>query len=355
MTWHPFKVSLCTSVEEAKLAVDGKVVILAVAGIVVTLLLATFITGNFQSPSPETKEVPHESKWGIYLLDLETETTELVYSSAEKISRIRLNNAGDKLAFYHEVGNSSEPPVEGSPISPYEEICSINVDGANYRRLTYNEVSDLVPCWSADDSKIFFLSFRENMDIFVMDADGGNMQEVYDSGGHDSDLHASGGKLAFTRDSQIWIMNEDGTGLAQVTDPSRAGEWGNAVLPFGDYDPNLTTDGSRIVFERMDDDLTTHGNYNLYVINVDGSGETAVTDTGYTQGIAAWSHSGEQIVYMVSAIGNDGKYDLYMVDSDGTDSRDITPDYYPAELLCYEPIFSKDDSKVFFVGQWFLD
>jgi Tol biopolymer transport system component len=128
---------------------------------------------------------------------------------------------------------------------------------------------------------------------------------------------------------------------------------GNAVLPFGDYDPNLSFDGSRIVFERMDDDVTTHGNYNLYVVNTDRSGETAITDTGYTQGIAAWSHSGEQIVYMVSAIGNDGKYDLYIINSDGTQSRDITPDYYSADFLCYDPVFSKDDSKVFFVGQWY--
>ena len=232
------------------MAVDGKIVILAVAGIVVTLLFATFIITNIpiQPHSPESKEVPHEGKWGIYVFDLETEKTELIYSSAEKISRIRLNNAGNRLVFYHEVGNSSESPVEGSIMNPCEEICSIGVDGEDYRRLTYNESFDLVPCWSADDSKIFFLSFRETLDIFVMDADGGNIREVYDSGGHDSDLHCSGGNLAFTRDSQIWTMNEDGTGLAQVTNPSRAGECGNAVLPFGDYDPNLSHDGSRIVF-----------------------------------------------------------------------------------------------------------
>ncbi|MGD2066799.1 MAG: hypothetical protein PVI43_06495, partial [Candidatus Bathyarchaeota archaeon] len=257
-----------------------KFVIIGAIGLVFTIVFAVVIIDNPLPPS-ENKEVPHEGKWGIYVLDLETENTQLVYSSAEKISRIRLNNAGNQLVFYHEVGNSNEPPAEGSIINPCEEICSINVDGTNYRRLTYNESFDLVPCWSTDDSKIFFLSFRETLDIFVMDADGGNIQEVYDSGDHDSDLHCLGGKLAFTRDSQIWIMNEDGTGLAQVTDPPRAGEEGNAVFPFGDYDPNLSPDGSRIVFERLDDDATTHGNYNLYVINTDGSGETAVTDTGY--------------------------------------------------------------------------
>ncbi|PVX23819.1 MAG: hypothetical protein CW691_09570, partial [Candidatus Bathyarchaeum sp.] len=141
----------------------------------------------------------------------------------------------------------------------------------------------------------------------------------------------------------------------QVTDPPRAGEWGNSVLPFGDYDPNLNSDGTKIIFERMVDDETTHGIYEIYLINADGSGETALTSTGYTQGIAYWSHSDEKIVYMVSAIGNQGTYDLYMMNADGSGQTNITPDYYPTEFLCYHSIFSKDDSKVLFVGEWFLD
>jgi dipeptidyl aminopeptidase/acylaminoacyl peptidase len=341
-------------VDEGKLPADEKVVILAVACLAATLVFAVIIIKN--APFlPEKKEVPHEGKWGIYLYDFETEKTELVYSSANKISRIRLNNAGDRLVFYQQIGDGSECTVEDSPINVCEEICSIGVDGDDYRRLTDNDQCDLVPCWSDDDSQIFFLSFRETLDIFVMDADGGNIREVYDSGFHDSDLHCSDGKLVFTRNSQIWMMNEDGTGLTQVTDPPRAGEWGNAVLPFGDYDPNLSPDGGRIVFERLVDDETSHGNYNLYVINADGSGETALTDSGYTQGMAVWSHSGEQIVYLISAIGNEGKYDFAIMNSDGSENRDIAPEYFPADLLCHDAIFSSDDAAVFFVGEWYSD
>ena len=297
----------------------------------------------------------HEKKWGIYVLDLDNEETELVYSSADTISRIRLSNAGDMLVFSQQIDNGSECVVEGSPVNLCEEICSVRVDGGDFRRLTYNRFWDLVPCWSADDSQIFFLSFRENLDIFRMDSDGGNSAVVYDSGFHDSDLHCSDGKIVFTRNSQIWMINEDGTGLFQVTDPPRADEWGNAVLPFGDYDPNLSPDGSKIVFERLVNDETTHGNYNIYVISVDGSEETAITDTGYTQGLPVWSHSGKQIVYMVSAIGNEGKYDIYLMNSDGTENRNITPDIFPQDFLCHDPIFAKDDSKIFFVGEWYSD
>jgi Tol biopolymer transport system component len=333
-----------------------KIAVLAVVCLVAASVFAAIVT-NFGSFPAENKEVPHERKWGIYSLDLETEKTELVYSSADELSRVRLNNAGDTLVFYRQIAinNDNQCVVEGSPVNVCDEICSISVDGEDYRRLTYNEYWDLSPVWSTDDSQIIFLSFRETLDIYAMDADGSNVHEVYDSGFHDSDIHCLGGKVVFTRNSQIWMMNEDGTDAVQVTDPLRAGEWGNSVLPFGDYDPNLSPDGTKIVFERMVDDETVHGNYNMYVINVDGTEETAITDTGYTHGLPVWSHSGEQIVYLVSAIGNEGQYDIYIVNSDGTENHNITPEYFPPGFLCYNPIFSNDDSKILFVGEWYSD
>jgi Tol biopolymer transport system component len=329
-------------------------VVIAVVTFVFVLIVLNI--DSFLPSLSKEKTLPHEGKWGIYVLDLETEETELLYSSANTISRIRLNNAGDQLVFYQQIDDDGiECAVEGSPINLCEEICTIRVDDEDYRRLTDNDQGDIVPCWSADDTQIVFLSFRETLDIYIMDADGGNIHEVYDSGFHDSDLHCCNGKIVFTRNSQIWIMNEDGTGVTQITSPPRTGEWGNAVLPFGDYDPNLSPDGNKIAFERLVGDETSHGNYNIYVINADGSGETAITTNGYTQGLLVWSHSGENIVYLVGAIGNEGKYDIYMMKSDGSENRDITPTYFPAEFLCHDPIFAGDDSQIFFIGEWYTD
>jgi Tol biopolymer transport system component len=47
----------------------------------------------------------------------------------------------------------------------------------------------------------------------------------------------------------------------------------------------MSPDGNRIVFERLVNDETAHGNYNIYLINVDGTEGPAITDTGYTQGL----------------------------------------------------------------------
>ena len=336
------------------LGVNKKVAIFAVVIVVVALIFVTLNTNN-QTPVLENNELIHQYKYGIYALDLETQQTELIYSSAYKMSKIRLNNAGDKLVFAKSFANTTNESVSVSTVNPDQEICTINVDGTDYQQITNDNNWDLIPCWTNDDSKIVYLSKRETLDIFIMDADGSNPVCVYDSGGHDSDMHYCNGKIVFTRDSQIWIINEDGTGLTQVTDPPRADEWGNAVLPFGDYDPFWSFDGTKIVFERMVDDETSHGIYEIYVVNADGTGETALTSTRYTQGIASWSHSDEKIVYMVSAIGNQGYYDLYMMNAEGSDQHSIIPDYYPVEFLCHHPIFSADDSKVFFIGEWYTD
>jgi TolB protein len=148
-------------------------------------------------------------------------------------------------------------------------------------------------------------------------------------------------------------MQDSGANPVPVTDPPKAGLWGQANLPFGDYDPRLSPDGNRIAFERLEDDTSPHGNYNIYVINTDGSEEIRLTNTGYSQGIISWSHKADKMVFIVGAIGDAGKYDIYLVDADGSNIVNITPTYFPPDFLCHTPVFSIDDSKIFFIGEWY--
>jgi TolB protein len=292
----------------------------------------------------EGRTVPHEDTWGIYSLDLASEDVELIYGSSMEISKLDLSPSGDSFAFYQKLDGEADE---------HEEICSLAVEGTDFQRLTNNHVRDVYPKWSPNGTQIAFLTWRDSgLDIYVMDSDGGNQELLYDSGSHDADIDWVGDMIVFTRDSQIWIMGDDGTGATQLTDPPRAAEWGEAVLPFGDYDPRLSPDGSKIVFERMVDDSSQHGNYDLYLMNSDGSGEVALSNSGYTQGLVSWSPSGDRMAYLVSAMGEEGLYHIYVMNSDGTDNRDVTPDYFPAGFLCHSPVFSEDGSQIYFVGQW---
>ncbi|MCJ7825861.1 MAG: hypothetical protein MUP44_13270, partial [Anaerolineales bacterium] len=291
--------------------------------------------------------VPQEERWGIYRLDIHTQELDLVFSSPTKLSFLDLNNAADRFVFSMNVGGES---------NVQEDIFAVGIDGRNLQNLTDNNIWDLYPAWSSDDSRISFLSQRKgSLGIYVMNADGSDQMELFDSDAHEADIDWVGDTIAFTKDSRIWIMNSDGSQGRPISDPPRVGEWGSANLPFGDYDPRISPDGSTVVFERLLDDETPHGNYDFFAIDLESSQETRLTSTGYAQGLASWSHSGEELVYIVGAIDQAGQYDIYLMSADGTNNRSITPETFPQHFLCHWAVFSSDDSAVFFIGEWWLD
>ena len=325
------------------------VAIAVLASIAVVAIVAASMLLRMEAPekTPETQDaVPHEGKYGIYVLDLATEKVSLLYSTDNELytSALRLNKQAEKFVFAQKTGETDEST----------EIFTIDVGGQNLQRLTDNNYWDLYPAWSPDGMRIAFLSKRDNdLDIYMMNTNGSDQHMFYDSGSHDADIDWAGDTIVFTSGFKIWSIKDDGTRLTQITNPTNAGQWGQANLPIGDYDPRLRSEGLKIVFERLEDPESSHGNYNIFTINSDGAQETRLTNTNYSQGLASWSRSGDRIVYVVAAINNEGKYDMYMMEADGSDNHSITPEYFPSNFLCYSPIFSKDDSEIYFIGQWY--
>lgn len=288
--------------------------------------------------------IPHVERWGIYSLDLSNNKIDLIYSNENEISTLRLNHNDDNFVF--------SLMINGTDYN-LSEICLIQKDGTQFQQLTDNTYWDLYPTWSPDGTKIAFLSFREEtLDIYMMNKDGSDQHRFYDSGDHDADVHWIGDMIVFTSGSKIWKIDEDGKHPSVITIPPRGCEWGNANLPFGDYDPNIHPDGTKITFERLENDTSRHGNYNIFTISINGDDETRLTDNYYTQGFPTWSHTGDEILLIVTAIQDKGVYDLYLMNADGSDYRDITPTYVPKNFLCHQGIFSFDDSIIYFIGEW---
>jgi dipeptidyl aminopeptidase/acylaminoacyl peptidase len=318
----------------------------------ITLAAALFfiplLTGGCSAAvggAPAEMIVPHRDAWGIYELDRASGEVSLIYSSPDEIqaSALRLSTDGRELVFARNTGGEADENLE---------IYSLEIGGSPVR-LTDNGFMDVYPAWSPDGRSIAFLSLRgKDLDIYVMDKDGGNQRKLFDSGSHDGDIDWLGNSIVFTSQFSIWKISADGTGPVRVTDPPGRGEWGAANLPAGDYDPRLSPDGKEVVFERLVDTSVPNGGYDIYLAGATGGGEKRLTDTGYSQGLANWSHSGEELVYLVAAIGGQGRYDIYVMNRDGSENRNITPAYFPANFLCHSPVFSADDSKILFIGQW---
>ena len=297
---------------------------------------------------PEVTNMPeHDKRFGLYSLDLSTGEVKLIYSSDNSLHKIYENADGTRLVFQENFGDNTFVD---------SEICLINSDGSGYQRITDNAWLDAYPSWSPDGTMILFLSWPDypdnTLDIFVMDADGQNSAELYDSGFHDADCHWVGSQIVFTRECQIWIMDENGTNAEQVTDFELAGQLGSADLPFGDYDPRLNPSGSLISFDRMVDDQNQSGNWDFYTVSPNGTGETAITSTGWQQFITEWSHAGDRLLFTVASMGGEGIFDMYTMNPDGSNLTNITPPDWPSEFICALGIFSHDDAKIYFVGEW---
>lgn len=51
-------------------------------------------------------------------------------------------------------------------------------------------------------------------------------------------------------------------------------------------------------------------------------------------------------------MGGGGIYDMYTMNPNGSNLLNITPIDWPSEFLCSHGIFSNDDLKIYFVGEW---
>ena len=297
-----------------------------------------------------SKQEPFSSAgetWGIYQQDLDKGDIRLIFGGSGEIIGLSLDPTGTQLVFSQMVGGED---------NLYSEIFLYSLMDKTTARLTENNHWDLYPVWSPDGTETAFLSWRDaTLDIYLMDKDGANQRLLYDSGYHDADIDWVGSRIVFTQQSRIWIMDSDGSNAEPVTDPPRTGEWGQANLPFGDYDPRLSPDGSKVVFSRMIGDESIHGNYDIFRVNIDGSDLINLTGTGYSQGLSNWSPLGDELLYIVAAVEEQGVYDLYTMNRDGSEKTLRTPDIIPPHFLIHWACYSTDPGFVYLVGQWWIE
>ncbi len=106
------------------------------------------------------------------------------------------------------------------------KVCAVNLDGTDLEVIRSDEeVMNVSPAVSPDGRHIAFSSNRDdNLEIYVMNADGGHLRRLTDHPGRDDQPTWSpdGQWIAFssTRDGifEIYIMRADGSDLRRLTD-----------------------------------------------------------------------------------------------------------------------------------------
>ncbi len=177
------------------------------------------------------------------------------------------------------------------------EIYSCNADGSNILRLTYDPGSDEDPAWSPDRTRIAFISDRTgNPELYIMNADGSNVIRKTFSGTYNQNPTWSpdGTKIAFSSMSNgsmnIWVVNvTSGSPLLLFEAPG----W--------DARPAWSPDGTKIAL--VSDWMAYDFVYDIYTINADGSGFTALTGNIFDHFDylnPGWSPNGTKLAIAIS-------------------------------------------------------
>jgi Tol biopolymer transport system component len=168
-----------------------------------------------------------------------------LFAVSEEKAQAAFPGKNGRIAFSSDRGAGTE-----------RSIYTMDFGGKNVKRLTSDPVEGFSPVWAPGGKRIAYVVSRRigRTNIYVMDADGSN-------------------KRLLTDETKI-----PGDGL-------------------NDYDPAFSPNGRTIVFARG----RGYRDFDLYKVNVDGSGLTPVFEDARAADGPAWSPDGTKIAFHYSA------------------------------------------------------
>jgi Tol biopolymer transport system component len=227
------------------------------------------------------------------------------------------------------------------------EIYTMKPDGSDQRPLTDNTADDHSPSWSPDGGWIVFQSDRDdphprtcfpncNYNLYLMDADGGNVRRLTDLPGAEwgAGWSPDGRSLVFTAGE----IGFEAYGIYRIDLDGGAPQ---PLLVDGSNNtaPNWSPDGSQITFSSNRD-----GGVDIFVMDADGSNLRKLVDTGLDDYMPDWSPDGSRIAFF-AADWPGIKQDIYTVDLDGSNLQNLTN---TPNIVDEDPRWSPDGSRIVF-------
>ena len=198
-------------------------------------------------------------------------------------------------------------------------------------KTSLNPGRDSSPSWSPEGKRIAFSSNRDArkgdfiFEIYVMDADGGNPQNLTNNLKDDQypSWSPDGKRIVFSarRDGhfenkfsitdEIYVMDADGGNQQRLTENRK-----------NDWDPSWSPDGKRIAFSS--DRKGDLENFEIYVIDADGGNQQKLTENRVDDGSPVWSPDSKRIAFHSDKDGNFENFEIYVMEADGGNLQNLT-------------------------------
>jgi Tol biopolymer transport system component len=225
---------------------------------------------------------------------------------------------------------------------------ALGSDGNTQVRLTRDPAEDWLPSWSPDGKHVAFVSDRSGeWELYAKSVGQGSggtdidgIVQLTDDGGDNWDPSWSpdGSHLVFSSrregNWEVYVIDID----FSVGVPRGAALTRLTTNPANDWLPTWSPDGRRIAFVSDRD-----GDWEIYVMEADGSLQTNLTRNPADDWVPAWSPDGKRIAYQSD---RDGDWEIYDMDVEGDGQRNLTN--HPAGD--WDPTYSVDGLYIAFMS-----
>lgn len=221
----------------------------------------------------------------------------------------------------------------------HPQLYVMNADGSKVARVLESDTWDTHPVWSPDQTRIAFLrqplgqpapgasQGADQLEIWVWPVDGSGEVRVADLAAEAAPAWSPDGqKLVFASDRDgdrdIYVVNVDGSDLTNLTDDADR-----------DGDPAWSPDGTQLAFTEPE---------GVSIMRLDGSGTRPLTTIGGASPV--WSPDGRQIAFKEAG-------EIAVRDADGSDLRIVSLQRGNTTLtFAGPPAWSPDGSRIAFAS-----
>ena len=292
----------------------------------------------------QSERDPSNPFYQIFVTDLETGDIEKVSTGLGKTTCAWIHPEGDRILFASTQADPDALKKQQEEIKLREsgeqrryawdydnqyEIFSKDLRDGRYQRLTDVLGYDAEGSYSPDGTKIAFAS---NRNAFSRELTDRERQQF---------------EIDPASMIDIYIMNADGTEVQQLTD-----------VPGYDGGPFFSPDGKRICWRRFSEDGATA---EVYTMKTDGSDVKRITEIGAMSWAPFYHPSGDYLIFTTNKHGF-GNFELYLVRADGkgrpirvtnTDGFDGLPVFLPdGNRLSWTSTRTSSKQSQIFMAEW---